>query len=63
MNTSKQFKTNYKKFEKQAIKEFRQFYPDYDNVKRKDFWISEDGNIWIGNMQFPIDTKLTDFIN
>lgn len=63
MNTSKQFKTNYKKFEKKAVKEFRKFYSDYDNVKTKDLSISEDGYIWIGNIQFPIDTKLSDFIN
>jgi len=63
MNNSKQFKTNYKKFEKEAVKEFRQFYTDYDNVKTKDLSISEDGNIWIGNMQFPINTKISNFIN
>lgn len=52
---------NFKLYEKQAIKEFRELYPDYDNVKNKDLQICDDGTIWIGNMEFKINSTLNDF--
>lgn len=53
--------TNYRKFEIAAIKDFRKLYADYKNVKTKDLQICEDGNIYIGCMQFPINIKLSNF--
>ena len=60
--TYKQFQKAAKQFQKAAIKEFRETYTIWDDVPDEDLQICENGEIYIGNTQFKIDTKLKNFL-
>jgi hypothetical protein len=57
----KTIKYNFKAYEKQAVKEFRELYPDWNNVKNKDLQICDDGTIYFGSIEFKIKSNLYDF--
>lgn len=50
--------TTYQEFEKAAIKEFRETYPEWND---EGLVICENGEIYVGNTQFKINTKLKDY--